>query len=113
MLLAWLLLLTPPGAPGLDCRGAALERCPPGLAGSACDLPCDDAACEVAVSCHANGDTYGLSSFGARLFATRATPTGWCACGCCDSSSPAPGSNKSVVGNISEILIKGQCARCA
>lgn len=27
--------------------------------------------------------------------------------------TPAPGSTKSIVGNISEILIKGQCARCA
>jgi Fur family transcriptional regulator, ferric uptake regulator len=27
--------------------------------------------------------------------------------------TPAPGSTRSIVGNISEILIKGQCARCA
>ncbi|MDC0670711.1 hypothetical protein [Nannocystis radixulma] len=77
MLLAWLLLLTPPDAPRLDCRGAAMERCPPGLTGPACDLPCDGAACEVAVTCHANGDTYGLSSFGAHLFALEPGDPDW------------------------------------
>jgi len=77
MLLAWLLLLGLPDASRLDCRGAAVARCPSGMTGPACDLPCDDAACDYALYCHAGGDTHGLSSFGARLFATDPRDPDW------------------------------------
>ncbi|MDC0717383.1 hypothetical protein [Nannocystis bainbridge] len=68
MLLAWLLLLSAPDADRHDCRAGGAPSCPPGMTGPACDLACVGERCDHALYCHDDGDTYGLSTFGARLF---------------------------------------------
>lgn len=80
MLLASLLLLSSPvseAAGRLDCRGAPVATCPAAWTGPACDLPCDADACDYSLYCHGDGATYGLSSFGARLFAADPREPDW------------------------------------
>jgi hypothetical protein len=50
------------------CNGAALAACLPGWTGPSCAWPCERAECGFASYCHGDGRTWGLASFGARLF---------------------------------------------
>jgi hypothetical protein len=53
------------------CDGSALPTCSPGWTGPSCAWPCDGAQCSFASYCHGDGRTWGLASFGARLFEAR------------------------------------------
>jgi len=55
------------------CDGTYWSTCEPGWTGPSCDLPCDDARCGFTTYCHGDGRTWGLASFGARLFAASAS----------------------------------------
>lgn len=67
-----------PAAERADCRGEPATRCPDGLAGPTCDIPCPGpGGCTHALQCHGSGETAGLSLFGAPLFALRPEWPDW------------------------------------
>ncbi len=55
------------------CGGSIRTACSAGWTGPSCDWPCDRAECGFASYCHGDGRTWGLASFGARLFEASAS----------------------------------------
>jgi len=55
------------------CDGTPLPKCVPGWTGPSCAVRCDGEDCGLTSYCHGDGRTWGIASFGARLFPASAS----------------------------------------